>query len=135
MKLALFVFFLLFKGEIYQYVRLAFKLFLEANSLNSKDKLSIARSNWQIRQTEKYIDQIYWVTQKLPQTCTVILRICIGKVSWFAVYICGNFWVNQYTVCFKKPCPFYTVTRYTNIIIELNKTSWTRSRSLFWASS
>ena len=26
----------------------------------------------------------------------VILRICIGKVAWFAVYICGNFWVTQY---------------------------------------
>ena len=38
----------------------------------------------------------YWVTQKLPQICTVILRIRIGKVAWFAVYICGNFWVTQY---------------------------------------
>ena len=27
----------------------------------------------------------------------VILRICIGKVTWFAVYFCGNFWVTQYT--------------------------------------
>ena len=26
---------------------------------------------------------LYWVTQKLPQICTVILRICIGKVAWF----------------------------------------------------
>ena len=24
---------------------------------------------------------MYWVTQKLPQICTVILRICIGKVA------------------------------------------------------
>ena len=39
---------------------------------------------------------IYWVTKKLPQICTVILCICIGKVAWFAVYICGNFWVTQY---------------------------------------
>ena len=39
---------------------------------------------------------IYWVTQKLPQICTVILRICVCKVAWFAVYICGNFWVTQY---------------------------------------
>ena len=38
----------------------------------------------------------YWVTQKLPQICTLILRIRIGKVAWFAVYICGNFWVTQY---------------------------------------
>ena len=30
---------------------------------------------------------------KMPQICTVILRICIGKV---AVYICGNFWFTQY---------------------------------------
>ena len=27
----------------------------------------------------------YWVTQMLPQICSVILRICIGKVAWFAV--------------------------------------------------
>ena len=41
-------------------------------------------------------ENTYWVTQKLPQICTVILRILIGKVAWFAVYICGNFWVTQY---------------------------------------
>ena len=40
---------------------------------------------------------IYWVTQKLPQICTVILHIRIGKVEWFEVYICCNFWVTQYT--------------------------------------
>ena len=34
----------------------------------------------------------------LPQICTVILRIHIGKVAWFAVYICGNFWVTQYHI-------------------------------------
>ena len=39
---------------------------------------------------------IYWMIQKLPQTCTVILRIRIRKIAWFAVYICGNFWVTQY---------------------------------------
>ena len=38
----------------------------------------------------------YWVTQKLTQICTVFLRICIGKVAWFAVYIRANFWVTQY---------------------------------------
>ena len=32
----------------------------------------------------------YWVTQKLPQICTVILCIFIWKVAWFAVYICGT---------------------------------------------
>ena len=37
----------------------------------------------------------YWVTQKLPQMCTVILRICIGKVAGFVVHICGNFWVTN----------------------------------------
>ena len=42
------------------------------------------------------IHNIYWVTQKLPQICTVILRISIGKVAWFAVYICGNIWTTQY---------------------------------------
>ena len=43
-----------------------------------------------------YIALCYWVTQKLPQISTVILRICIGKVSVFAVCICCNFWVSQY---------------------------------------
>ena len=28
---------------------------------------------------------LYWVTQKLLQICTVILRFCIGKVAWFLV--------------------------------------------------
>ena len=39
-------------------------------------------------------DAIYWVTQK-PQISAVILRIRIGKVVLFAVYICGNFLVTQ----------------------------------------
>ena len=39
---------------------------------------------------------IFWVTQKWPQICTVILRIRFGRVAWFAEYICGNFWVSQY---------------------------------------
>ena len=46
-------------------------------------------------QSQKYILSYYWVTQKLPQICTVILRICFGKVAKFAVYICGNFWGTQ----------------------------------------
>ena len=40
----------------------------------------------------------YWVTQKLPQICTVILRIRIGKDEWFSVYICGNLWVTQHCI-------------------------------------
>ena len=28
-----------------------------------------------------HIKLLYWVTQKLPQICPVILRICIGKVA------------------------------------------------------
>ena len=32
------------------------------------------------------------VSQKLPQIYTVIANICIGKVAWFSVYICGNIW-------------------------------------------
>ena len=54
---------------------------------NSLEQISLFWSSWP-----------YWVTQKLPQICTVILRICIGKVAWFAVYICGNFWVTQYVI-------------------------------------
>ena len=41
------------------------------------------------------IEEPHWVPQKLPQICTVILRIHIGKVAWFVGYICGNFWVTQ----------------------------------------
>ena len=36
------------------------------------------------------------MSQKLPQICTVILRIRIMEVAWSAVYICGNFRVTQY---------------------------------------
>ena len=46
----------------------------------------------------KSSDLIYWVTKKLLQICTAILRICIRKVASFAVYNCGNFWVTQYYV-------------------------------------
>ena len=35
---------------------------------------------------------LYWVPQRLPQIFTVIMYIWIGKVAWFAVYICGNLW-------------------------------------------
>ena len=34
----------------------------------------------------------YWVPQKLAQIYTVIAYICIGKVVWFAIYICCNLW-------------------------------------------
>ena len=36
--------------------------------------------------------QYYCVSQKLPHICTVIAFFWIGKVAWFAVYICGNIW-------------------------------------------
>ena len=39
---------------------------------------------------------VFNMTQKLPQICTVILPIRIGKAAWFSVYICGNFWISQY---------------------------------------
>ena len=32
-----------------------------------------------------YVRTTYWVTQKLPQICIVILRILSGKFAWFAV--------------------------------------------------
>ena len=54
-----------------------------------------------VKQSEHEIShnkEIYWETQELPQICTVILRIRIGKVALFAVYISGNFWVTQYIV-------------------------------------
>ena len=35
------------------------------------------------------------VSKYIPQICTVILRICIGKVACFAVYICGNLWTTR----------------------------------------
>ena len=38
----------------------------------------------------------YWVPQKLPQIHTAIAYICIGKFSWFAVYICCNLWNALY---------------------------------------
>ena len=45
-----------------------------------------------------FIIVCYWVTQNLPQICTIILRIRIWKVALVAVYICGNFWGTQYVV-------------------------------------
>ena len=42
------------------------------------------------------------MTQKLPQICTIILRIPIGKVAWLTVYICGNFWATQYIISGSK---------------------------------
>ena len=36
--------------------------------------------------------EYYWGPQKLPQICTLISYICIGKVAGFEVYICGNIW-------------------------------------------
>ena len=44
---------------------------------------------------------------------TVILRILgIGKVAWFAVYICDNFWVTQYL---HSECT--TVWQYTKFCV------------------
>ena len=56
----------------------------------------------------------YWVTQNLPQICTVILRIRIGKVAWLAVYICGNCWVTQYVFSGILP---YSILLFLNISI------------------
>ena len=52
----------------------------------------------QIYGRNRLIPFLLW-TQKSPQICTVILRICIGKVAWFAVYICSNFWVRNNLRC------------------------------------
>ena len=40
----------------------------------------------------------YWVHQKLPQIYTVISYKCVGKVAWFALYICGNLWNALYDI-------------------------------------
>ena len=34
----------------------------------------------------------YWVPQKLPQIYTIIAYICIGKIAWYALYICCKVW-------------------------------------------
>ena len=62
---------------------------LHNQQVNNKNYTEFTRAKWSLN---------YWVTQKLPQICTVILRIRNGKVAWFAVYICGNFWVAQYNI-------------------------------------
>ena len=49
-----------------------------------------------IHEYEEKGQKMYWVTYKLPQICTEILRIRIGKVARFAVYIYGNFWGTLY---------------------------------------
>ena len=63
----------------------------------------------------------YWVPQKLPQICTVIAYICIGKVAWFAVYICGNLWNAQYvqpTFRYRGVCPSGCYERVVSTSIE-----------------
>ena len=55
---------------------------------------------------------IYWVPQKLPQIYTVIAYICIGKVAWFAVYICGNIWNALYIFHSPAPLPTPLIRRY-----------------------
>ena len=50
---------------------------------------------------------VYWVPQKLPQTCIVIAYICNGKVAWFAVYICGKIWNAQYICTLWTVCPCF----------------------------
>ena len=77
------------------------------------------------------IDQLtYWVTQKLPQICTLILRICIGKVAWFAVYICDNFWVTQYVIRMPGALSFPRNCHETRISVTHNLyvTSWKNFR-------
>ena len=53
-----------------------------------------------IKKLKTYSELIgnYWVPQKLPQIYSVIAYICIGKVTRFAVYICGNIWNALYMV-------------------------------------
>ena len=59
--------------------------------------------------------------QKLPQICTVILRIRIGKVAWFAVYICGKFWVTQYVLASYN----LSTLKYSSIFqVEKIKSKW-----------
>ena len=48
------------------------------------------------------VRKVYWVSQKSSQIYTVIAYICIGKVAWFEVYICGNIW-NTYYLIFMTP--------------------------------
>ena len=58
--------------------------------LQVMDYPTVVINDWNLAKTlfnkEEFCGrQRYWVAQKLPQICTVILRICIGKVAWFAV--------------------------------------------------
>ena len=43
-----------------------------------------------------YILISYWVTQKLPQICTIFYVSILGRLR--NLYICVNFWVTQYTL-------------------------------------
>ena len=67
---------------------------------------------------------IYWVTQKLPQICSVILRICIGKVAWFEVYICSLYCICSIYLLLGRKYRLRTVTR---IRIRI----WNRIRKLY----
>ena len=73
----------------------------KANTLPGLAKILIIMYFW-LEYISKWIST-YWVPQKLPQIYTLIAYICVGKVAWFAVYICGDIWNALYimnTRCF-----------------------------------
>ena len=80
---------------------------------------------------------MYWVTQKLTQIYTVNLRIRIGKVALFAIYICGNFWVTQYVLhgnlkrwLLETPCARKCWTCLNSYSNKLSNNLWSREGSL-----
>ena len=95
---------------------------LPTDKLNSL--IIYVNNSWKWKALTQRLFIIYWVTQKLPQICTVILRIRIGKVAWFAVYICGNFWVTQYM----KHNTITLLIIFKNLFMKFNEIYWGKIR-------
>ena len=85
---------ILYVFDSYSWIYLSFKIFnifLSIFNLVFCSISSIAHTSCFLL-LEFNLLVFYWLAQKLPQICTVIAYICIGKVAWFVVYICGTIW-------------------------------------------
>ena len=94
------------RGLIRFWLRYSFYFILVAKARSSLDHFVISLNTFDTFSWQSN----YWVTQKIPQICTVILRICIGIVAWFAAFLCGNFWVTH------KP-DIHSILRLTMVLI------------------
>ena len=73
----------------------------------------------------------YWVHNKLPQIYTVIAYICIGKVAWIAVYICGNLWNALFIAERLTWTDWWIIWYYSTFILAVSSCDMTLISRLF----